>query len=89
MLARVLACELERESNARDLRRFNDLLRDQAKGMGAIGRVAAALAGGEDARAGDLRGGVRGDGRAGGVPARAVGARLRLHRDVRRRACSR
>jgi diguanylate cyclase (GGDEF)-like protein len=50
MLARVLASELERESNARDLRRFNDLLRDQAKGMGAIGRVAKALAGGEDAR---------------------------------------
>jgi diguanylate cyclase (GGDEF)-like protein len=50
MLARVLASELERESNARDLRRFNDLLRDQAKGMGAIGRVAKALAGGQDAR---------------------------------------
>jgi len=50
MLARVLASELERESNARDLRRFNDLLRDQAKGMGAIGRVAKALAGGDDAR---------------------------------------
>src|SRR3954469_8359991 len=50
MLARVLASELERESNARDLRRFNEMLRDQAKGMGAIGRVAAALAGGEDAR---------------------------------------
>src|SRR3954451_1032347 len=50
MLARVLASELERESNARDLRRFNDLLRDQARGMGAIGRVAKALAGGEDAR---------------------------------------
>ena len=50
MLARVLASELERESNARDLRRFNDMLRDQAKGMGAIGRVAKALAGGDDAR---------------------------------------
>ena len=31
MLARVLASELERESNARDLRRFNDMLRDQAQ----------------------------------------------------------
>src|SRR4051795_755450 len=51
MLARVLASELERESNARDLRRFNDMLRDQAKGMGALGRVASALAGGDDARA--------------------------------------
>jgi diguanylate cyclase (GGDEF)-like protein len=51
MLARVLASELERESNQRDLRRFNDLLRDQARGMGAIGRVAHALAGGDDARA--------------------------------------
>jgi diguanylate cyclase (GGDEF)-like protein len=50
MLARVLASELERESNERDLRRFNDLLRDQARGMGAIGRVARALAGGGDAR---------------------------------------
>ena len=50
MLARVLASELERESNARDLRRFNDMLRDQAKGMGAIGRVAKALAAGDDAR---------------------------------------
>src|SRR5262245_816144 len=50
MLARVLASELERESNERDLKRFNDLLRDQARGMGAIGRVAKALAGGDDAR---------------------------------------
>src|SRR3954470_16533215 len=50
MLARVLVSELERESNARDLRRFNDMLRDQAKGMGAIGRVAKALAAGDDAR---------------------------------------
>src|SRR5918994_220209 len=50
MLARVLASELERESNERDLRRFNDLLRDQARGMGAIGRVARALAGTDDAR---------------------------------------
>src|SRR3954452_4609257 len=50
MLARVLASELERESNARDLRRFNDMLRDQAKGMGAIARVAKALAAGDDAR---------------------------------------
>ena len=50
MLARVLASELERESNERDLRRFNDMLRDQARGMGAIGRVARALAGTEDAR---------------------------------------
>jgi diguanylate cyclase (GGDEF)-like protein len=50
MLARVLASELERESNERDLRRFNDLLRDQARGMGAIGRVARVLATGEDAR---------------------------------------
>jgi diguanylate cyclase (GGDEF)-like protein len=50
MLARVLASELERESNERDLRRFNDLLRDQARGMGAIGRVARAIAAGDDAR---------------------------------------
>lgn len=51
MLARVLSAELERESNERDLRRFNDLLRDQARGMGAVGRVARALATGDDARA--------------------------------------
>jgi GAF domain-containing protein len=50
MLARVLASELERESNARDLRRFNDMLRDQAKGMGAMARIARAMAAGEDAR---------------------------------------
>jgi diguanylate cyclase (GGDEF)-like protein len=50
MLARVLATELERESNERDLRRFNDMLRDQARGMGAIGRVAKAIAKGDDAR---------------------------------------
>ncbi len=50
MLARVLASELERESNERDLRRFNDMLRDQARGMGAVGRVARALAGADDAR---------------------------------------
>jgi diguanylate cyclase (GGDEF)-like protein len=50
MLARVLSAELERESNERDLRRFNDLLRDQARGMGAVGRVARALATAEDAR---------------------------------------
>src|SRR5215216_3906372 len=50
MLARVLASELERESNERDLRRFNDMLRDQARGMGAVGRVARALAGSDDAR---------------------------------------
>src|SRR4051812_15348332 len=51
MLARVLASELERESNERDLRRVNEMLRDQARGMGAVGRVAKALAAGEDARA--------------------------------------
>src|SRR5215216_797992 len=50
MLARVLASELERESNERDLRRFNDMLRDQARGMAAVGKVAKALAAGEDAR---------------------------------------
>jgi diguanylate cyclase (GGDEF)-like protein len=50
MLARVLSSELERESNERDLRRFNDRLRDQARGMGAVGRVARVLSTGEDAR---------------------------------------
>ena len=51
MLARVLASELERESDERDLKRFNDMLRDQARGMAAVGRVARALASGDDARA--------------------------------------
>jgi len=50
MLARVLAYELERESNERDVKRMNDHLRDHARGMGAIGRVVRALGGGEDAR---------------------------------------
>ncbi|HKH18182.1 MAG TPA: diguanylate cyclase [Solirubrobacteraceae bacterium] len=50
MLARVLAYELERESNERDLRRLNDSLRDHARGMGAIGRVVRVLAGGDDGR---------------------------------------
>ena len=50
MLARVLATELEREGSQRDLRRLHDSLRDQAQGMGAVGRVARVLAGGEDAR---------------------------------------
>ena len=50
MLARVLAYELERESNERDLQRLNDSLRDHARGMGAVGRVVRVLAGGDDAR---------------------------------------
>jgi len=50
MLARVLASELERESNERDLRRFNELLRDQARGMAAVERVSRALGAREDAR---------------------------------------
>src|SRR5215204_3111721 len=50
MLARVLAYELERESNERDLRRLNDSLRDHARGMGAVGRVVRVLAGGDDSR---------------------------------------
>ena len=50
MLARVLAYELERETNERDLRRLNDSLRGQARGMAALGRVAKALTAGDDAR---------------------------------------
>ena len=48
MLARVLAYELERETNERDLRRLNDSLRDQARGMAALGRAARALSGDGD-----------------------------------------
>ena len=51
MLARVLAYELERESNERDLRRLNDSLRDHARGMGAFSRVVRVLAEGDDAAA--------------------------------------
>jgi diguanylate cyclase (GGDEF)-like protein len=50
MLAGVLAYELERETNERDLKRLNDTLRDHARGMGALGRVVRVLGGGEDAR---------------------------------------
>jgi diguanylate cyclase (GGDEF)-like protein len=50
LVARVLGSELERESNARDVQRLNGSLRDHARGMGAIGRVARVLASGEDAR---------------------------------------
>ncbi|HWT22305.1 MAG TPA: sensor domain-containing diguanylate cyclase [Solirubrobacteraceae bacterium] len=50
LLARVLAHELERESNQRDVRRMEDSLRDHARGMGALGRVVRDLAVGEDAR---------------------------------------
>src|SRR3954452_16489902 len=48
MLARVLAYELERETNERDLRRLNDSLRSQARGMAALGRAARALSGDGD-----------------------------------------
>jgi diguanylate cyclase (GGDEF)-like protein len=48
MLARVLAYELERETNERDLRRLNDSLRSQARGMAAVSRAARALAGDGD-----------------------------------------
>jgi diguanylate cyclase (GGDEF)-like protein len=51
MLARVLAYELERETNERDLRRLNDSLRDQARGLAALGRAARALAGDTDPKA--------------------------------------
>ena len=44
MLARVLAYELERETNERDLRRLNEALRGQARGVAAVGRAARALA---------------------------------------------
>jgi len=44
MLARVLASELERETNARDLQRLNAKLRSQASGLEALAKVTAALA---------------------------------------------
>lgn len=50
MLARVLAHELERESNQRDVRRLNESLRAQARGLAAVGRAAKALTAGGDAR---------------------------------------
>jgi diguanylate cyclase (GGDEF)-like protein len=50
MLSRVLATELERETSARDAQRLNHSLRAQAEAMGELGRVAAALTAGGDAR---------------------------------------
>ena len=50
VLARVLVTELEREGNEREMRRFDEMVRDHARGLGAIARVARSLAGGEDAR---------------------------------------
>jgi diguanylate cyclase (GGDEF)-like protein len=46
----VLVTELEREGNEREMRRFDEMVRDHARGLGAIARVARSLAGGEDAR---------------------------------------
>lgn len=50
MLARVIASELERESNQRDLRRLNGSLRAQARGMAALAQLTGAVAGEGDAR---------------------------------------
>jgi GAF domain-containing protein len=50
MLARVLAFELERETQERDVRRLNDSLRSQARGMAAVSRAARALAADGDPR---------------------------------------
>jgi diguanylate cyclase (GGDEF)-like protein len=50
LLARVLAYELERETNERDLRRMNESLRSQARGMGAVTRAVRALASDSDPR---------------------------------------
>src|SRR3954471_10265867 len=50
MLARVLAYELERETNERDVRRLNDAMRSQARGMAAVQRGAKALAADDDPR---------------------------------------
>jgi len=46
MLARVLAYELERETNERDLRNLNDSIRAQARGLAAVARAARSLTGG-------------------------------------------
>ncbi len=50
MLARVLAYELERETKERDVRRLNDSLRAQARGMAAVSRAARALSADGDPR---------------------------------------
>jgi diguanylate cyclase (GGDEF)-like protein len=50
MLAKVLAHELERESNARDVRKLNASLREQALQMGALETIAHALGGNADPR---------------------------------------
>ncbi|MEA2170446.1 MAG: hypothetical protein QOF76_3746 [Solirubrobacteraceae bacterium] len=50
MLARVLAYELERETQERDVRRLNDSLRSQAHGMAAVERATRALSADADPR---------------------------------------
>ena len=85
MLARVLAYELERETQERDLRRLNESLRSQARGMAAVARAARALSEDGDPRTRDPRGRLRGRRRTGRLPARAVRPRAGLHRDARRR----
>lgn len=55
MLARVLAVELERETDKRDLRRLGETMRGQARGMAAVGRAARALTGDGDPRRAVLR----------------------------------
>ena len=90
MLARVLGSELERESEERDQRRFEELLRDQARGMGAVGRVTRALAAGEDAAPHHVRRRLRGRGAPVRVSARAgPGAPSSVDRDGGRRARAR
>ena len=85
MLARVLAYELERESNERDLRRLNDSLRDHARGMGAVGRVVRVLAGGEDGRRAVCRAACEMAGAPVAFLLEPSGPRVRLDRDERRR----
>jgi diguanylate cyclase (GGDEF)-like protein len=50
VLARVVAFELERESNRRDLQRLNASLRIQARGTAALSRLADGLTGDGDPR---------------------------------------
>ena len=72
VLARVLSSELERESSTRDLRRMSESLRDHARGLAALGRVTRGVERIARRAARGLPRGLRGRGRARGLPARAV-----------------
>ena len=86
MLARVLASELERESQrARPAAASTTCCATRPAGMGAIGRVAKALAGGDDARPAVCEAACEVTGAPVAFLLEPSRPRLRLDRDGRRR----